>query len=216
MDAADREQRMSYKGLVFAAAASMAMACASTAAGAAPVFAGLALERNDAPPVMKVDYYNPGYDRGEGPYYGDGAAGPSYWGYRSAEPGYEGDPAWNGEYEDVPAPLPYDGGPGLAAIPGAVIGGAVGVVTGALKGAAQGAARGSEYFSRPYYGPGYSYYGPGYYGSTSYGGGWGDYQGTFEDGSVAACERDFASFDPASGTYIDGNGVELLCPYLDR
>lgn len=68
-------------------------------------------------------------------------------------------------------------------------------------------------------------YGPGYYGY----GGW--YPGgriiadigvpvrtvgvaVGEAGGVAACERHYRSFDPATGTYTTYSGRQVLCPYL--
>lgn len=201
---------MSYKGLAFAAAASLAVTSVLTAASAAPFSWNPALQGSDGS-VAKVDYYYPGHRYRAGSYNWDGAAVPSYSGYRyrPAEPGYEADPAWNREYGDVPAPRTY-GGPGLAAIPGAVIGGAAGAIAGAFNGAARGAARGSAYFSRPYYGA--RSYGGAYYGGE----GWGDLREGLQDDGAAACERDFASFDRTTGTYIDGYGSELMCPYLER
>lgn len=106
-------------------------------------------------------------------------------------------------------------GRGLGDIPGAVIGGAVGAVTGAIG----GAIHGSEYYARPYYGPAYYEYRGGYYGGGYYGGGYygdGGYASGFEDSPAAACQRNFPTFDPETGTYITDDGEEVLCPYLDR
>jgi hypothetical protein len=37
---------------------------------------------------------------------------------------------------------------------------------------------------------------------------------SYEAGGVAACEREFRSFDPETGTYIDYDGEQVACPYL--
>ena len=148
---------MSYKGLVFAAAA-LAVACASTAANA--------------------DYYYSGYDYGSRTWNsGYGNIRPSFWGYpalllRGDETKviatadeieaareyreYQERYAYGSGYDG------YNDGPDLAAIPGALIGGMYGV----LRGAAYGAARGADYYSGPDYGP--AYYGSGYYSAPSY------------------------------------------------
>ncbi len=138
---------MSYKGLVFAAAA-LAATFASTAANA--------------------DYYYSGYDYGRHSWNsGYGSVRPSFWGYPALL--LPGEPKvlatadeieWAREYEDRFARRRYDE-PGLAGLPGALIGGAFGAVTGAFK----DAARGSE--GRPYYDP--AYYGSEYYGEPDYG-----------------------------------------------
>jgi hypothetical protein len=59
------------------------------------------------------------------------------------------------------------------------------------------------------------YYEGGYYGSSyennpyvSY------YGGSYDASGVAACEREFQSFDRYTGTYITYAGEEVFCPYL--
>ena len=42
------------------------------------------------------------------------------------------------------------------------------------------------------------------------------YERPYGGGGMAACARSFRSFDPASGTYINADGVEVTCPYLGR
>ena len=71
---------MSYKGLVFAAAA-LAGAFASTAAGALPASAGLGVQPAGSAAVM-VDYYYSGYDyTRHHRHSGYGSIRPSFWGY---------------------------------------------------------------------------------------------------------------------------------------
>ncbi len=90
-------------------------------------------------------------------------------------------------------------GRGLADVPGDVIDGALGVVGGAIG----GALNGSDYYARPY-----PTYGPSYYG--------GPYYGAYEESPVAACQRDFPSFVPETGTFFTDSGEEFICPYLER
>jgi hypothetical protein len=159
---------MSYKGLVFAAAA-LAVACASTAANA--------------------DYYYSGYDYGSRTWNsGYGNIRPSFWGYPALllrgdqtkviatadeiEAAREYREYWEREYRERYAyGSGYDGyydRPDLAAIPGALIGG----IASALTGAAYGAARGADYYGGPDYGP--AYYGSGYYSASRYDSPYGD------------------------------------------
>ena len=149
---------MSYKGLVFAAAA-LAVACASTAANA--------------------DYYYSGYDYGSRTWNsGYGNVRPSFWGYPAlllrgdetkviatadeVEAAREYREYGEREYRERYAyGSGYDGyydRPDLAAIPGALIGGIASALT--------GAAYGADYYSGPDYGP--AYYGSGYYRAPSY------------------------------------------------
>ena len=178
---------MSYKGLMLGAAAGLAALSACGPANAGPSPA-IAAAQPTGSAIVRAGYrHDRGYyDYGYGPYYGGG----------------------------------------LFALPGQIVGGALGMAGGALAGAVEGAVYGAEAFSAPYYASGYysgPYYGYRYrYGYNSYGGygGYGGYGygygGAYEDSGVAACERNFRSFDPASGTYITYDGVEVLCPYLDR
>lgn len=179
---------MFYKGLMFAAAAVLAAFSTLTAASAGAPFNGIALKRDGAS-ITKIDYYYPGYDYSEAPYYGEGLAD---------VPGYERDPADVPGYGREPAEAPRYGG-GLA--DGDVIGGALGAVTGAI----DGAIHGSGAYARPYYGPGYDE-APFYRG----------YSGAYEESPVAACQRNFPYFDPRTGTYVTESGEEFVCPYLER
>ncbi len=146
---------MSYKGLVFAAAA-LAGAFASTAASAMPTFAGLAPQPADAAAV-KVHYDYSGYHyASRSRDSGYGSVRPSFWGY--PELWLAGQPKviatadeiqWERDYEDGYdgryGGRPYDEA-GLLGLPAALIGG----VFGAAADAFNGAGRGSEYFGRPY------------------------------------------------------------------
>ncbi len=40
------------------------------------------------------------------------------------------------------------------------------------------------------------------------------YAGPYAPAGIAACERRFRSFDPATGTYLTYSGERVLCPYL--
>ena len=40
-------------------------------------------------------------------------------------------------------------------------------------------------------------------------------EGRASDSDIERCDEDFPDFDPQSGTYIDRNGDERVCPYLD-
>ncbi|MGO9544415.1 MAG: BA14K family protein [Rhodomicrobium sp.] len=42
----------------------------------------------------------------------------------------------------------------------------------------------------------------------------GPYTGPYARAGVAACERHFRSFDPATGTYTTYSGERVTCPYL--
>ena len=148
---------MSYKGLVFAAAA-LALACASTAANA--------------------DYYYSGYDYGSRTWNsGYGNIRPSFWGYPALL--LRGDQTKviatadeieaareYREYEEKYAYGRYHGGdydgPGLLGLPGALLS--------ALSGAANGAFRDADYGADYYSGPGYGreYGGSGYYSARGY------------------------------------------------
>jgi hypothetical protein len=83
------------------------------------------------------------------------------------------------------------------------------------------------YYGDPYYGepyrPRHSYREPYYdsaYGWTSYRDSfrgrvaYSDYGGTYSGGGIGACEREFRSFDPGTGTYINSYGERVFCPYL--
>ena len=167
---------MSYKGLVFAAAA-LAGAFASTAASAMPGSAGLASQPADTA-VVKVHFDYSGYHyashRRDAGY---GSVRPSFWGYPALW--LPGEPKviatadeiqWAHDHEYRRGRRSYDE-PGLLGIPGALIGGMLGAVSGAF----DGPDRGNEYFDQPdddeeYYGSGYdreqdygyAHRGPGY------------------------------------------------------
>ena len=61
----------------------------------------------------------------------------------------------------------------------------------------------ASYYDRPAY-------------QDPYGGGWSyrDYGGSYARSGEAACEREFRSFDPETGTYINRYGERAFCPYL--
>ena len=174
---------MSYKGLVFAAAA-LAGAFASTAASALPGSAGLASKPADTA-VIKVHFDYSGYHyashRRDAGY---GSVRPSFWGYPALW--LPGEPKviatadeiqWAHDHEYRRGRRSYDE-PGLLGIPGALIGGMLGAVSGAF----DGPDRGNEYFDQPdddeeYYGSGYdreqdygyAHRGPGYDRERGYG-----------------------------------------------
>jgi len=179
---------MLYKGLMFATATVVAAFSTLTAASAVP-FNGIALQHNDTL-ITKMDYYYPGYDEGEAPYYGEGLADVPGYGRDLADvPGYY----WRG-----PAEAPRYGR-GLA--DGDVIGGALGAVTGAIA----GALHGSGTYARPYYSPSYD--------EAPHDSGYG---GAYHESPVAACQRNFPYFDARTGTYVTESGDEFVCPYLER
>ena len=154
---------MSYKGLVFAAAA-LAVACASTAANA--------------------DYYYRGYDYGSRTWNsGYGNIRPSFWGYPALL--LRGDQTKviatadeieaareYREYEERYAYGRYYGGdydgPGLLGLPGALLS----RLSGAADGVFRDAAYGEDYYNGPEYGGSGYYsargYDSGYYGHSYY------------------------------------------------
>ncbi len=153
---------MSYKGLVFAAAALAATAVWAPA---------------------NADYYYSGYDYGSRTWNsGYGNIRPSFWGYpalllrgdqtkviatadeveaareyREYEEKYADGRYYGGDYDG------YSDGPGLLGLPGALLSGLFGAADGAFRGAAYGA----DYYSGPDYGR--EYYGSGSYGARGYG-----------------------------------------------
>ncbi|MGO9475335.1 MAG: BA14K family protein [Rhodomicrobium sp.] len=217
---------MFSRGLLFAGAAALAALAASPAANAGPAHINFALQGNDAA-ITKVDYYYRGYgDRyGYGPNlveglfglpfavlgtaaglvggaltapFGDGAYydGPYYDSSYYGSP-YYGSPYYSGGYDD-----------------GRYYGGAY------VSGSSAYDGYGSRYDGRTYDDGRYdraSYDRPAYYGGAYYAGSnYGAHGGAYGESGVAACEREFRSFDPASGTYVTYGGEVLPCPYLDR
>jgi hypothetical protein len=67
----------------------------------------------------------------------------------------------------------------------------------------------TSYSYQPSYGA-YASYGDPYYGGWSYR----DYGGSYRSGGEAACAREFRSFDPGTGTYVNRYGERVFCPYI--
>ncbi len=211
------------KSLFAAAAAALAALATSPEANAGPgSIGGLAPQGGDAA-ITRVDYYYRGYDDRYGyspniveglfglpaavlgttvDVIGGAIGGPNYDG-----PPY-GSPYYDGRYDDRTYDSgTYDGSP--------YYGGRYD----------DGAYEGGSYEGGPYYSGRYNdraydsssyerhpYYGSSYYARADNG----SYEGAYKGSGVAACERQFQSFDPASGTYITYGGEVVPCPYLDR
>jgi hypothetical protein len=226
---------MSFKGLLFAAATASAALAASPAVNAGPAHIGFVPQVNNAA-ITRVDYYYRGYDDryGYGPNFVEGllglpfavvgttfdviggALGGPYYDGPYYDSRYYGSSYYGGRYDGSSYDSGYDDGPyyDSRSYGSRYYGGAYGGSSSAYYG------YGSRYDDRAYdngYYDSASYDRPSYYGRPYYAGSnYGAYGGAYGESGVAACEREFRSFDRASGTYVTYGGEVLPCPYLDR